>query len=246
MDAWHMVEKFRAEIIDSSSDDESDQSAHTLATTAASMIHEFTSNPGPQHRGSVKGRKTCRATEISITGLLPGPGPFPARGPGRSPRCPGLWAGPAYDKPYYLADGIYPDWDTLVKTVRNPNSEKTRRFAKMQEACRKDVERGFVVLQARWAIVRHPARTWSLKTMHEVMTCCVIMHNMIVENERPDGRNENHREFQVELVAPIPGASTWEDYLHMNVEVTNDTVSKQLQTDLIEHQWTMAGHEDHA
>ncbi|KAK1666648.1 hypothetical protein QYE76_054807 [Lolium multiflorum] len=56
MDAWHMVEKFRAEIVDSSSDDESDQSAHTLATTEASMIHEFTSNPGPQHRGSVKGR----------------------------------------------------------------------------------------------------------------------------------------------------------------------------------------------
>ncbi|KAK1645910.1 hypothetical protein QYE76_063715 [Lolium multiflorum] len=153
--------------------------------------------------------------------------------------------GNAYDKPYYLADGIYPDWATLVKTVRNPNSEKTRRFAKMQEACRKDVERGFDVLQARWA-VRHPARTWSLKTMHEVMTCCVIMHNMIIENERPDGRNENQWEFQGELVAPIAGASTWADYLHMNVEVTNNTVSKQLQTDLIEHQWTMAGHEDHA
>ncbi|KAK1678652.1 hypothetical protein QYE76_039500 [Lolium multiflorum] len=115
---------------------------------------------------------------------------------GKAPRVSYEINGNAYDKPYYLADGIYPDWATLVKTVRNPNSEKTRRFAKMQEACRKDVERGFGVLQARWAIVRHPARTWSLKTMHEVMTCCVIMHNMIVENERPDGRNENHWEFQ--------------------------------------------------
>ncbi|KAK1660838.1 hypothetical protein QYE76_048997 [Lolium multiflorum] len=90
----------------------------------------------------------------------------------------------AYEKPYYLVDGIYPDRATLVKTVRTPNSEKTRRFAKMQEACRKDVEHGFGVLQARWAIVRHPARTWSLKTMHEVITCCMIMHNMIVEDER--------------------------------------------------------------
>jgi NADH:ubiquinone oxidoreductase subunit B-like Fe-S oxidoreductase len=42
-----------------------------------------------------------------------------------------------------------------------------------------------------WAIVRHLARTWSLKTMHEVMACCVIMHNMIVETVRLDGRNEH-------------------------------------------------------
>ncbi|KAK1611457.1 hypothetical protein QYE76_035130 [Lolium multiflorum] len=96
--------------------------------------------------------------------------------------------GNAYDKPYYLADGIYPDWATLVKIVRNPNSEKTRMFAKMQEACRKDVERGFGVLQTRWAIVHHPTRIWSLKTMHEVINCCVIMYNMIVENERDDGQ----------------------------------------------------------
>ena len=59
----------------------------------------------------------------------------------------------------------------------------------MQEAPRKDVERGFGVLQAWWAIVCHLARTWSLKTMHEVMTCYVIMHNMIVDDEHPDGRN---------------------------------------------------------
>ncbi|KAK1682155.1 hypothetical protein QYE76_043003 [Lolium multiflorum] len=264
MDAWHMVEKLRTEIVDSSSDDESDQSAHTLATTAASMIHEFTSNPG-RSTGLSKGRSKNPRNRVAGSpppqGLLPPhqsdlPGKIvPAaiqdvKGPvlGHStgvtnydpyfqcrPDATGAlgftsyqnalrlfacshmewlliysmsifeWAharqssrvsyeinGNAYDKPYYLADGIYPDWATLVKTVRNPNSEKTRRFAKMQEACRKDVERGFGVLQARWAIVRHPARTWSLKTMHEVMTCCVIMHNMIVENERPDGRNENH------------------------------------------------------
>jgi hypothetical protein len=29
-----------------------------------------------------------------------------------------------YDKPDYLADGIYSDCVTLVKTIRNPNMEK--------------------------------------------------------------------------------------------------------------------------
>jgi hypothetical protein len=56
MDMWQMLDKFRAEVVDSSSDDESDQSTRTLATTTASMIHEFTSNEGPVHWGSVKGR----------------------------------------------------------------------------------------------------------------------------------------------------------------------------------------------
>jgi hypothetical protein len=56
MDMWHMLEKFRAEVVDSSSDEESDQSTQTLAPIATSMIHEFTSNEGSVHWGSVKGR----------------------------------------------------------------------------------------------------------------------------------------------------------------------------------------------
>jgi hypothetical protein len=73
--------------------------------------------------------------------------------------------GNPYDKGYYLADGIYPSWPPFVKTVRNPADEKCKRFAKEQEAARKDVERAFGVLQSKWAIVRYPARTWSPEKM---------------------------------------------------------------------------------
>jgi hypothetical protein len=73
--------------------------------------------------------------------------------------------GHPYNKCYYLAYGIYPDWSTFVKTICESSEEKNRRFAKRQEACRKDAERAFGVLQSRWAIVRHPARTWSAEVM---------------------------------------------------------------------------------
>lgn len=63
--------------------------------------------------------------------------------------------GHQYNKGYYLADGIYPEWSTFVKTIRRPQGKKRCRFAKEQESDRKDVERA----QARWTIVRHPART---------------------------------------------------------------------------------------
>jgi hypothetical protein len=91
--------------------------------------------------------------------------------------------GHTYTKGYYLADGIYPEWPIFVKTHCNLTEEKYGRFAKEQEACRKDVERVFGVLQSRWAIVLHPTKAWSVQQMWEVMTAYVIMHNMIVEEE---------------------------------------------------------------
>lgn len=83
-----------------------------------------------------------------------------------------------------------------MKTIPNPVGEKRKRFAQEQKSARKDVERAFGVLQSRWGIVRYPARTWSTKKLWEVMTACVIMHNMIVEDERPDEPYDQGFQFQ--------------------------------------------------
>jgi hypothetical protein len=51
-----------------------------------------------------------------------------------------------YNMGYYLADGIYPDWATLIKSVSSPLGNKHKWFAERHESCRKDVERTFGVL----------------------------------------------------------------------------------------------------
>ncbi|CAH1443433.1 unnamed protein product [Lactuca virosa] len=47
-----------------------------------------------------------------------------------------------------------------------------------------EVERAFGVLQARFACLRHPCLLWDKDMMGKIMIACIIIHNMIVEDER--------------------------------------------------------------
>ncbi|WOG86322.1 hypothetical protein DCAR_0205524 [Daucus carota subsp. sativus] len=84
---------------------------------------------------------------------------------------------------YYLADGIYPKWAIIVQTIREPSDRKKAHFEKMQEAYRKNVEREFGILQARFAIIKGPARFWDQEDLYYIMQKCVILHNMIIEHQ---------------------------------------------------------------
>ena len=53
----------------------------------------------------------------------------------------------AYKYNYYLCDGIYPNYSTLIKTYPVPLSEKTKLFTKRQESTKKDIEMAFGVLK---------------------------------------------------------------------------------------------------
>lgn len=48
---------------------------------------------------------------------------------------------------------------------------------------RKDVERTFGVLRSKFRILKLPSRIWFGKDMLYVMKACVIIHNMIIEDE---------------------------------------------------------------
>jgi len=103
---------------------------------------------------------------------------------GEAPQVQFSVNGNEYSTGYYLADGIYPEWAAFMKTIPLPQTEKHKLFAKYQEGARKDVERAFGVLQSRFTIVRRPARLWKRKSVGRIMLACVILHNMIVEDEK--------------------------------------------------------------
>ncbi|XP_059654201.1 uncharacterized protein LOC132300911 [Cornus florida] len=84
---------------------------------------------------------------------------------------------------YYLSNGIYPKWATLMQTIPHPTTVKEKLFANKQEAVRKDVERAFGVLQMRWAITHQLVLYWNTEDLNKIMRTCIILHNMIIEDE---------------------------------------------------------------
>ncbi|KAI5006218.1 hypothetical protein ZWY2020_033461 [Hordeum vulgare] len=163
---------------------------------------------------------------------------------GDAPACNYKIMNNEYSMGYYLSDGIYPEWATLVKSIKEKNgvplTRKEAHFTKAQEAARKDIERAFGVLQARFAIVRGPARFWDKKTLVNIMKCCVILHNMILEDER--GLNLPCFYDNVGTrVQPERNPSRIHAFLEAHREIEDATTHGRLRDDLVEHHWQLDG-----
>ena len=104
----------------------------------------------------------------------------------------------------------------------------------MQESARKDVERAFGVLQSRFSIIKSPARIWCQKRINNIMQSCIILHNMIVEDETgleleeflPEG--EIRRNSYNEVFA---------NYVTRLKHLQSSTAHQALKLDLIVHLW---------
>ncbi|GKB50639.1 ALP1-like protein [Tanacetum coccineum] len=90
--------------------------------------------------------------------------------------------GVEYRNGYYLADGIYPEWASFVKSYTVAIDPKHTYFKHRQESARKDVECAFGVLQGRWRLIQQPARAYEVNTLRRIMYAGIIMHNMILED----------------------------------------------------------------
>ncbi|GJW06469.1 ALP1-like protein isoform X1 [Tanacetum coccineum] len=100
-----------------------------------------------------------------------------------APVVPYVVNGVQYRNGYYLADGIYPEWASFVKSFTVATDPKHTYFKQRQESARKDVERAFGVLQGRWGLIQQPARAYEVNTLRRIMYAGIIMHNMILEDQ---------------------------------------------------------------
>jgi hypothetical protein len=72
----------------------------------------------------------------------------------------------------------------------------------MQESTGKDVERCFGILQSKFGIIANPCRLWSIEAMKDVMLACVILKNMIIEDERSEDDLEPLYEMDEDVEIP--------------------------------------------
>lgn len=79
--------------------------------------------------------------------------------------------------------------------------------------------------------------------MAEVMTACVIMHNMIFEDERDDSIFDKEWDFRGDLVEPQHGPTSFDQFLHTHHAIRDRVAHNQLQNDLVEHMWQHIGNQ---
>ena len=88
---------------------------------------------------------------------------------------------------FILVDGMCPSHSRFIKSYKEPIGEEEKALTSWQEAARKDIERAFGVLQAKFQFLARPIVLHDLKLIEEVVTCCLILHNMCVADRVMDG-----------------------------------------------------------
>lgn len=90
-------------------------------------------------------------------------------------------------KLFILVDGIYPQYSRFVKGFKQPVTVREKKFSEWQEACRKDIERAFGVLQGKFQCMARPFHQMVLPLVGTRVACCLILHNMCVSDRVMNG-----------------------------------------------------------
>ena len=156
---------------------------------------------------------------------------------------------------YFLADGIYPDYPYVMKTIPEPVNMKQKLFARVQEGARKDVERAFGRLHAKWHILKNAGRSHKLHYLKNIWLACIILHNMTLRDQQ--SAELQRREGTVSIVAvdetgvlgecePLRdeaffASHSYEGILGKRKHMENRGICHLMQRALVEHVWQKFG-----
>ncbi|XXQ32282.1 DDE Tnp4 domain-containing protein [Plasmodiophora brassicae] len=167
---------------------------------------------------------------------------------GVGPHCDFRANGREHSMAYFLVDGIYPRWKCFLQSIQQPQGLKRKLYAAWHEAIRKDVERAFGVLKGRFAMLSNPCRLFDVDTIITMVLACVILHNMIIEDERDADEYELDDIFDGEFKFVRPDiedrlkfAMTFESLLQGSMEIRDAAAYFALREDIIEHLWNVHG-----
>jgi hypothetical protein len=105
--------------------------------------------------------------------------------------------GKQFDRLWVTVDSIYPKLSRFVKTLSQPVDREQANYAKWQEKTRKDVERGFGVLQSKFRILTQKVELWSIEDIVSVTDCCLLLHNWMVTVQLSRNESESNEWYDV-------------------------------------------------
>jgi len=147
-----------------------------------------------------------------------------------------------YDMGYYLANGIYPAWATLISGVPKPMNAKEATFTDKQASYRKDVECTFGILQGKYHITKGPARFWHPEDMEFIVNCVIILHNMGIKYERGPGlpieEYEGYTRPNIPTHRDVPEIQA---LIAQHKRIECRATNERLKRDLIQHVWHHVG-----
>jgi hypothetical protein len=106
-----------------------------------------------------------------------------------------------------------------------------------QASVRKDVECTFDLLKKRFNILAISSRSYSQHTLGLIMHVYIILHSMIIDDERDGGYDENYHTVTF-IVAPLvtyEASTSLSTILQKEAHLTSELLFLNLQTNLIEH-----------
>ena len=113
---------------------------------------------------------------------------------------PFLVGGETFIRTFLLVDGIYPPWSRFVRGIKEPVYFGEKKFTKWQESARKDIERAFGNLQAKFQFLKRPVVMQKISSIRDRVGTCVILHNMCVSDRVMEDVNARYRaDFSVEI-----------------------------------------------